>query len=196
MKIYEILLIGVALAIDACALTIANCTTYKNDLDRKKEWLMPIFFGVFQAVMPLIGYLFGSLFSSVINPVSKFITCGIFLLLAIKIFIDILKERREECRLQEVKSSDCKKLKFTLSILIVQALATSIDALMVGITLVNLSFSVFIAISIIGAVTFVLVLFALYFGKRLGKLFGNYAEWVGAVILFGLSIKSLIEGLI
>ena len=72
-------------------------------------------------------------------------------------------------------------------------MATSIDALAVGVTLINLTFSVYLAVLVIATVTFILVSIALIFGKTLGKLFGKYAEWVGAIILLALSIKSLIE---
>ena len=196
MKIYEIILIGVALSIDACALTIANCATYKNDLNKQKEWSMPLAFGIFQGVMPLIGFFAGSLFSSFIAPATKFITAGIFFLLALKIIIDVLKEKKQENQIQEVCSCNRKTLKFTFYVLIIQALATSIDALAVGVTLIDLSFSVFFAVGIIAGVTFVLVSLSLVFGKRLGKLFGCYAEWFGAFILLFLAVKSLIEGLI
>ena len=89
-----------------------------------------------------------------------------------------------------------KTANFSFTILIVQAFATSIDALAVGVTLVNLTFSVFIAVGIIAVVTFILVSLALAFGKSLGKWFGCYAEWFGAGILILLAIKSLIESII
>ena len=77
-----------------------------------------------------------------------------------------------------------------------QGIATSIDALAIGVTMIDLTFSIFIAILVIALTTFILVSIALLFGKKLGKLFGSYAEWVGAGILFILAIKSLIEALI
>ncbi len=184
MSIIDIIFIGIALSIDACAVTIANCTTYKNCLDKKKEWSMPVLFAFFQGLMPLIGFLVGSLFASFITPIAPFVTAGIFLFLAVKIIIDIFKREEENV---------CNVNSFTLSIVVLQAVATSIDALAVGVTLINLSFSVFIAIGLIAGVTFILVSLALVFGKSLGKLFGKYAEWVGAGILLFLSIKSLIE---
>ena len=92
MNIFDVILIGVALSIDACALTIANCTTYKDQLTPKKEWTMPAFFALFQGVMPLIGYFIGFLFKSYLSSIMKFVTAGIFLFLAVKIVIDILKE--------------------------------------------------------------------------------------------------------
>ena len=192
MELYDIILIGVALSMDACALTIANCTTYKCSLNGKREWLMPTAFAIFQGVMPLIGFFIGSLFAKAIGNIGDYITAVIFFFLAGKIVFDIIKDK---------KQSDCNKCsttahRFTIPILLVQALATSIDALAVGVTLINLTFSVYIAILIISAVTFVLVSIALLFGKSLGKIFGEYAEWVGAIILFALAVKSLVFALI
>ena len=83
-----------------------------------------------------------------------------------------------------------------MAVLLVQALATSIDALAVGVTLINLTFSVYIAVALIAVVTFIFVSVALIFGKSLGKLFGGYAEWLGAIILFILATKSLIEAIV
>ena len=194
MGIFDIILIGIALAMDACALTIANCTTYKKDLCKKHEWSMPIAFAIFQGIMPLIGYLIGHAFAGILEPITGYLTAGIFLVLGIKIVVDIIKESKE-VSLDKNNECDCKKSKFTFSLLIFQAFATSIDALAVGVTFVNLTFSVVFAVLIISAVTFILVSAALIFGKKLGELFGKYAEWVGAIILLCLAVKSLIEAL-
>jgi putative Mn2+ efflux pump MntP len=195
MEIYEIILIGIALSMDACALTIANCTTYKKVLTKKAEWSMPITFALFQGLMPLIGYLIGTLFSGVIGSIAEFLTAGIFFVLAGKIIYDIIKDKcKEEIITSKPKCNSC--CKFTLVLVLIQALATSIDALAVGITFVKLNFSVYIAVLIIATVTFLLVSLALAFGKKIGKLFGEYAEWVGAGILFVLACKALIEALI
>ena len=187
MNIFEVIVIGVALSIDACALTIANCTTYQNSLNKKKEWLMPICFGFFQGLMPLIGFFLGSLFLGLISGFIKYLSAGIFLLLSIKIVIDILKDDCE-CPNKCVKP-------FSVYLIILQAIATSIDALAIGVTMVELTFSIFLAVSVIAVITFILVALALYFGKSLGKLFGAYAEWIGAGILFILFLKSLIEAI-
>ncbi len=191
MNIFDIILIGVALSIDACALTIANCTTYKEQLNPKKEWSMPVLFAVFQGIMPLVGYLIGSLFKNYLSSVMKFVTAGIFLFLAVKIIIDILKEGN--C---EKPDQSCKVKYFAVSLVLIQAVATSIDALAVGVTFIDLNFSVFLAVAVIAGVTFALVSLALFFGKTLGKLFGSYAEWVGVAILLILATKSLIEAFV
>lgn len=195
MQLYDVILVGIALSMDALALTIANCTTYKNSITRKQEWAMPIFFGLFQGLMPLLGYFVGSLFAGFIDKAANFITAGIFLFLSLKIVFDVTKEKREECKIKDGKK-ECSKTALNYSVLLLQALATSIDAFAVGITLVGLSFSVYIAVSLIAAVTFVLVSLALFIGKKLGAVFGEYAEWVGAAILFLLAVKSLIQAFV
>lgn len=197
MTVWEIILIGVALAMDAFALTIANCTTYKNSLTRKKEWSMPAAFALFQFLMPVIGYYIGSALSGSLKSVSKFVTAAIFFALALKIVIDNLKEAKsgKGDRAETEKAAD-KTAAFTFGVLIAQAIATSIDALLIGVTFaVSLDFSVFLAALIIGAVTFAIVVAALYIGKSLGKILGRYAQWAGAVILLILAVKNLAEGI-
>ena len=195
MQLFDVILVGIALSMDALALTIANCTTYKNSIDPKKELSMPVLFGVFQGLMPLLGFFVGSIFQAFIGRAAGFITAGIFLFLSLKIVFDITKEKKEECKIQDGKK-ECNKTILTYPVLLLQALATSIDAFAVGITLVGLSFSVYLAVSLIAAVTFSLVSLALFIGKKLGSVFGEYAEWVGAAILFLLSVKSLIQAFI
>lgn len=195
MDILDITLIGIALAMDACALTISNCTVYKCDLDGEKEWSMPIAFAIFQGIMPLIGYFVGNLFSSFIVKIAGFLTAGIFFVLAGKIIVDIIKDHSPKvCPVKP--EEDKNKGSFTFVILLLQGVATSLDALFVGITFINLTFSVYVAVLVIALITGVLVTLALLFGKTLGKLFGSYAEWIGAGILTILAIKSLVQAII
>ena len=198
MNIFEIIIIGITLAIDACAVTVANCATYKKTLTTKQEWAMPICFSVFQFLMPVIGYFLGSIFADKLGFVSKFISAGIFLVLALKIFIEKIKEIIENKKEKEVEicsiSTTTPEKPFNYSTLIVQGIATSIDALAIGVVFaIELSFSIFIAGGIIGVTTFLLVALSLFLGKFLSKAFNEYAEWVGASILFLLFVKSLIE---
>ena len=74
MNILDVFLLGLALAMDAFALTVANCTTYKDTLNRKKEWAMPVCFALFQGVMPIIGYFVGSLFYGYIEGFIGYVT--------------------------------------------------------------------------------------------------------------------------
>lgn len=192
MNYYDISLIAVALAMDASTIAISNCTAYKDSLTRKKEFAMPILFAFFQALMPLIGFFVGNIFSSFLEQIAGYLSSAIFLLLSGKIVYDIIKEKNESgCTIKEQEKQ--KHAILTFSVLILQGVATSIDALIVGITLVNLNFNILIAISIICFITFIMVWLAVIFGKKIGNVFGNYAEWVGAILLFILAIKSFLQ---
>ena len=199
MKLYDIILIAISLAMDASAVTISNCTAYKNTLTNKRKWAMPITFAIFQGIMPLIGFFVGSLFSSFIGTIAGFLSSAIFFILSGKIIFDIINEKREcVCTLSEQKAL-CEREKtaiLTMSVLILQGVATSIDALVVGITLINLTFSIFLAVLVIALLTFIVVGIALLLGQKLGCAFGKYADYVGAIILLALAIKSLIQALI
>ena len=226
MNITDVIFIGVALAMDAFAITVANCAAYGKTLTKKQAWSMPIAFALFQFLMPVTGYYIGSLFAEYIGGVSKFLTAAIFFALSLKIVIDNLKKPRAEVTERQdaadravaaggaagVNGTSAESAKnrgagcacparkdatLKFSVLILQAVATSIDALIIGVTFAaELSFSVFFAGGIIGAVTFILVAAALLFGKYLDRLFGKYAAWLGAVILFALAVKNLVEGLV
>lgn len=193
MNIWEIAVIGVALAMDAFALTISNCTVYEKSLTRKKEWAMPCAFALFQFAMPVAGFFIGSFVSDFLQSFAKFLTAGIFFILSVKIVLDVLEEKNKK-----EPTSARKTGEFNARLIFIQAIATSIDALAVGVTFAasDLAVSVFIAAGVIGAITFGLVVIALFIGKSLGKLLGRYAVWAGAIILFILAVKNLIEGII
>ena len=158
-------------------------------------WSMPLAFSAFQFLMPLLGFFLGGLISGFLQSFAKFLSAGIFFILAIKIVFDIIEDSRSN---EKSEQNDKKTQSFTLGVLIIQAIATSIDAFAVGITFAaaTLPFSVFIAAGIIGAITFTIVALALLIGKSLGKLLGKYAVWCGSIILFALAIKNLIEGIV
>ena len=186
MTFFEIALIGVALAMDAFAITLANCTAYGNKVSRKKGWLMPTFFAIFQFLMPVIGFNVGSTFADKISNFAGYVVAGVFFILALKIVFDNLKGEEE----------NEKKKDFSIPLLLLQAVATSIDALIIGVTFSVSMASPFLASLLIGAVTFLIVAIALVFGKTLGKILGKYAEWVGAVILFAIAVKNLVQAII
>ncbi|MBP5466321.1 MAG: manganese efflux pump [Clostridia bacterium] len=200
MSAFEIIVLSVALATDAFALTVANCATYEKTLTRKKEWAMPTAFAAFQFGMPLFGYFLGGLISGFLQSFAKFLSAGVFFILAAKIVFDVIVEKR---RSETVDSSGKpagreKTQLFGVSVLMLQAVATSIDAFVIGITFAatSLPFSVFAVAGVIGIITFAIVAAALFIGKSLGRLLGEYAVWLGAIILFALAVKNLIEGIV
>ena len=193
MNLYDIILIALALSIDAGAITISNCSVYKNSLNAKKQWAMPIFFAIFQGVMPLIGFLLGSLLTFIQEgDFASYLSSAIFFILSGKIFIDIIKDAKETGNEELVKEQP-KVQNLTFLVLLLQGVATSIDALVVGITFVNLTFSVYLAVLVISVITFIFVGLCVIFGKKLGNIFGKYADFVGATILLILAVKSLVQ---
>jgi putative Mn2+ efflux pump MntP len=192
MNLLDVILIGVALSMDAVAITISNCITYKKTLTPFKQWSMPVAFALFQGIMPLIGFFVGSTFAGYLQNYAGYLVSVVFFILAGKIFFDIYKDKK--C---DQTSCECQVAKFSIGTLIIQAIATSIDALIVGVTLsLSLSFSIVWAVIAIALTTFVLVTVALLLGKLLGKALGSYAEWVGAGILLIIAVKNLIEAIL
>lgn len=191
MSIWDIIAIGVALSMDACAITIANCTVYKKSLTQKKLWSMPTAFAVFQGIMPLLGFFIGSLFAKYLQSFGGYITSAVFYILSFKIVFDLIKEMK--CQGEQCKNGQI----LTYSMVLIQAVATSVDAFIIGVSLsFTLTFSIYIAILIIALTTFVLVAIAMLLGKYLGSILGKYAEWVGAGILFILATKELVMAII
>jgi putative Mn2+ efflux pump MntP len=197
MNLYDVILIAVALSMDAGAITISNCTVYKNSLSPKKQWSMPVFFAIFQAVMPLIGFALGSLATFIRGDFASYLSSAIFFILSSKIFIDIIKDAKEKTmtfsETKEEREKDKKVQNLTFLVLILQGIATSIDALVIGITFVELTFSIWLAVLVIAVITFIIVGLCVLFGKKLGHLLGRYADFVGAIILLILAIKSLVQ---
>ena len=191
MSIYEIIIIGFALALDAFAVTVSNCATYKQ-INKYKLLLMPVLFTVFQGLMPVIGYYAGTTVSGFVNKYSDFIAFAIFFILATKILYDIvsdyLKSKKGELKIEEKGS-------LTIKLLVLQAVATSIDALAVGITFISSSVNIFIAMLLIMAVTAVVLIIGVLLGRFLGDKLGNKAQIIGMLILYIVSIKSLVEGI-
>ena len=186
--IITLLLMGVGLAMDAFAVSICKGLSMK-----KVKWqhsvVIGLFFGGFQALMPFIGWLLGSQFEQYITKIDHWIA---FILLGIiggKMLYEAIKGDEEEC-------DCCKNMeKLDLKELFILAIATSIDALAVGITFAFLKYPVVKAVTIIGVVTFVISLAGVYIGNFFGSRFKKKAEIAGGVILIGIGLKILLEHL-
>ena len=180
MSYIEVFLIGIGLSMDAFAVCATNAVVYKNT-DKKRGFIMAVCFGVFQAVMPTIGYFLGSAFSDYIKALDHIIALILLAFIGVKMIIDAFK-------------GESVGQKITLPMIIVQGIATSIDALAVGISFAALqSIRIFPAVALIGLTTFVLCVIALIVGKRFGKLLNNKAQLVGGLILISIGIKIFVE---
>lgn len=182
MDFITILFIGVGLAMDACAVSLAKGMSLDKDKVKKYALILALAFGFFQALMPAIGYFAGSHFADYIQSIDHWIA---FILLSL-IGINMIKEEKEdEVKIHSISFKD----------ILLLAIATSIDALAVGVSFAFLKVNLWIATTTIGITTFVLSFICVLFGKTLGNLFEKYAEYMGGSILILLGIKILIEHL-
>ena len=181
MSSIEILLIGIGLSMDAFAVSVCKGLSVKK-LSIKNILLCGVWFGVFQALMPFIGYCLGSTLSGLVNSIDHWIA---FILLAF-IGINMIKESFEE----EKQNDD-----FSWKTMLMLAIATAIDALAVGVTFSFESINIFMAISIIGLTTFIIASAGVYIGHVFGNKYEQKAQITGGIILILIGIKILIEGL-
>ena len=181
MDIPTILLVAFSLAMDAFAVSIANGTTITHQRNRA-ALTMALFFGTFQMFMPIVGWLAGLSLEEFIMGVDHWIALTMLTLIGSKMIYDSTKK-------------EAKKIENRLNIitLLTLSVATSIDALAVGLSFAFLQVYIATPIIIIGIVTFILSLMGFFFGNTAGNLLGNRIKIVGGLILIGIGIKILIE---
>lgn len=201
MHALEIILIAIGLAMDAFAVSICKGLATKK-LEIKHMCIVGIWFGGFQALMPIIGYYLGSTFSSYITKIDHWIA---FALLAF-IGINMIKESLEKpkCDSEECKNGQCNidnnesitvNNPFAVKTMFIMAIATSIDALAVGVTFAFLDVNVWVAVAFIGIITFAMSAIGIKIGNIFGDKYKSKAEFAGGVILILLGIKILVEAL-
>ena len=199
--VLEVFLIGLSLSMDAFAVSVTDGLCYRN-LTKVKGATIPLAFGLFQAVMPLIGYFvafgLGQAFEEIFDKIDHWIA---FILLAIiggKMIYDAIKQLRS-------KEEEIKEKKYSVPEVLGQGVATSIDALFVGVSfaategLKNSIPNVLVGVAIIGVTTFVISLAGLLIGVKIGNVLKNksgIATLIGGLVLIGIGLKILIEGLI
>lgn len=187
MGLVEILVLGLALSMDAFAVTISNSFVYQHE-SRARMMLMPVFFGVFQGGMPLLGFFLGTFAASFIERFAGIIS---FVILA---FIggNMIFEGVKAIRGGKEEHDEIAQKHLTLPTVLVQAVATSIDAFAVGVSLLAAGASIAVASPIIAATTFACCIVALFVGKRFGSLLGDRAQIVGGVVLVCIGLKALL----
>ena len=182
MSILGVVGIAFALAMDAFAVSIASGVVIK---ERKVRHAMRIalFFGGFQAVMPLIGWLAGTGLKGFIGGFDHWLAFGLLTFIGCKMIYEAVKLGPAE---KERNSLD-------VGTLLLLSIATSIDALAVGVTLSMVHAQIMTPALIIGVVTFVVSLIGVFIGDRFGHLFESKMEIAGGLVLIGIGIKILIE---
>lgn len=182
MGIIELLLLAIGLSMDACAVAMTNGMCHK-DLSRKRTLAVGICFGGMQGLMPLLGYLLGAAFSDLISAFDHYLALILLGFIGAKMIYEAL--RGEETATKEP---------FTMRLLLLQGIATSIDALAVGVSFAALQgVSVWVACMLIASVTYALSISGVLLGKRFGTMLSSKAQIFGGVILIGIGLKIFIE---
>ncbi|MCL2805888.1 MAG: manganese efflux pump MntP family protein [Treponema sp.] len=184
MSILEITLIAIALSMDAFAVSITLGLSVKKP--KKIEYFIPgIYFGLFQAIMPLIGYFAGTLFAAKIMAFDHWIAFLLLCFIGGKMIKDSFSKEETEN----------KEASFHFIKMFLLALATSIDALAVGITFSFFRINIIIAVIIIGFTTFLISIGGVMVGNKFGLKFKSKAEFIGGAVLIIIGIKILVEHL-
>ncbi len=182
MELLAIIAIAVGLSMDAFAVSVVTGAAYK-ELHVRHTLRMAGFFGGFQAFMPAVGYLAGLTFRQYIEDFAHWVAFGILLVIGLKMIYESFKIKEERQALHPAN----------LAMLLALAVATSIDALAVGITLSLITHAIAAAIVIIGVVTFGLACAGVYIGKRFGHFFESGIEAIGGLVLIGLGVKIMLQ---
>ena len=182
MNLLEIFLISIGVAMDAFAVAICKGLAIKK-INMKKAIIIGLYFGIFQALMPTLGYLLGTAFKDFIFKIDHWIA----LLLLSSIGINMIKE--------SFNKDDSYNDSLEISTMLVLSIATSIDALAVGITFACLKVNIIFPAIIIGIITCIISIIGTLIGKKFGNKLDSKAEIFGGTILILLGIKILLEHL-
>lgn len=184
MGIIELIVLSIGLAMDAFAVSICKGLSMPK-MKWKNAIIIGLYFGYFQALMPALGYLLGVNFQDRISNIDHWVA---FILLAV-IGINMIKEAIS-------KDNDVHNDSIKFKDMIILSIATSIDALAVGITFAFLNVNLILAISLIGVITFIISVLGVKVGNIFGDKYEKKAEFAGGIILILLGIKILLEHLI
>lgn len=185
MDAMTIIAIAFGLAMDAFAVSITSGITIKR-LKINNALKIALFFGLFQAIMPLVGWLAGLSLRGFIAEIDHWIAFGLLSFIGCKMIYESIT----------VQSSEKQINPLNIYVLLMLSVATSIDALAVGVSFAFLKISIVTPVMVIGTITFVLSFFGVFVGNRIGHFFENKIEIAGGLILIGIGVKILLEHLI
>ena len=184
----ELFLLGIGLAMDAFAVSVCKGLGMRR-LNKKQTLIIGLYFGGFQALMPLIGWLLGSQFQKYITSIDHWIAFILLSFIGGKMMIEAIREWNEE------ETVDVMDAPLDHKNMLVLAVATSIDALAVDITFAFLDTPIIEAITIIGITTMVISIIGVVVGNFFGSRYKSKAEFIGGLILVLLGLKILLEHL-
>ncbi len=182
MRFPELLFLAVGLSMDAFAVAITKGLSCKR-ITLKTVLIPGLWFGAFQALMPLLGYLLGVRFQQLVASVDHWIAFGLLTLIG----VNMIREAKEEAGETDAALS--------MKAMLPLALATSIDALAVGVTFAFLSIAIVPAVTLIGCTTLVISCAGVYIGHRFGSRYERKAGVAGGAILIFLGVRILLEHL-
>ena len=183
MGTLEIFLVSFGLAMDAFAVAVCKGLALK-EMDWKKAVKVGLYFGIFQAGMALIGFLFGNTFSRIVIQIDHWIAFALLSFIGIEMIKEAFSDSSENC------NDD-----MSIKTMIMLAIATSIDALTVGITFAFFKLNILLVLSSIGGIAFVLSILGVKLGNKFGKKYERKAQIAGGIILIFMGIKILLEHL-
>lgn len=179
MDFISIIFLAIGLAMDAFSVSITRGLTLKCGI--KYALIIALFFGFFQALMPVLGWLSGIKLQLIVSTIAPWIAFSLLFGIGIKMIYEALNTMEDVCNV------------FSLKELIILSLATSIDAFAVGVTFAILNTPIVTPIIIIGLITFIFSLIGVYIGKNVGHLFENKIEIIGGIILIMIGFKIILE---
>ena len=192
MSLFELFLIAVGLSMDAFAVAICKGLGMKK-LDMHQALVIGLFFGGFQALMPVIGWFLGAQFASLVTPIDHWIAFILLAFIGGKMLFDAIKGDDESETAKDGEGAKGSAPRLDLRELTMLAIATSIDALAVGITFAFLDVDIVLAASFIGVVTFVLSVIGVAVGNQFGSRWEKPSAIVGGVVLILIGVRILLE---
>ena len=185
MDMITIVFVAFGLAMDAFAVSITSGLTIRH-LRINHALRIALFFGSFQAVMPIIGWLAGLSLRDFISDIDHWIAFGLLSFIGLKMIYEAITMKEGDKAISPLNSS----------VLLMLSIATSIDALAVGVSFAFLKISIATPVIVIGIVTFLLSFLGIFIGNRLGHFFEKKIEILGGLTLIGIGIKILVEHLV
>ena len=186
MELSVLILVAVGLSMDAFAVAVCKGLCMPK-INRTYTFLIGLFFGGFQALMPLIGWILGKQFESYITDYDHWIAFVLLALIGGNMVYEAVKNEDDE--------EACPVIRVNIKELFLLAVATSIDALAVGVTFAFLKANIWVSILLIGCITFIISIAGVLIGHKFGSKFKQKAELAGGIILIMIGLKILLEHL-
>lgn len=182
-NLVEALVLGVALAMDAMAVTLSN-SLCEPDMPASRKFAMPVLFALFQMAMPIAGYLGGTLVAPLIEAYAGIVSLVILGFVGGKTIVEAVRELREP--------EACPATRLTWPTIAMEAVATSIDAFVVGVSFAASGKDIVLYGGAIGLTTFACCLLVLLIGRKLGERFGAHAQVAGGIVLVVIGLRAFL----